>query len=189
MPRNLYKRLVYSLAIILVWLGFVVEGSHALLSATATLKGSTINTGTADLLINNSQDPTPSSFSASQPGFAYNLIPGQSQDYYFYLKNSSASDLPFDINVVPSVQNQASDLFAATNIEFTPVDSSGTPSGIPVAGTLASMTNQISPLGTTISQNGVQRYRLRVNLSSSYVNQNQTLSFDLAFTGVQHYAP
>jgi hypothetical protein len=184
------KRLLYSLLIVLAWLGFLVEGSHALFTASATLTGNTINTGTVELQISNAQSNAgTAAFAASQPGFAYNLNPGSSDTRYFYLKNNSQSDVPMDITSIANAQVNNQEFFNAMTMEFAPVDEASTPTGTPVVVTMSSLTGGQAPLGVTIPKGATQRVRLKTSLSSSYSRQNQSFSYDLTFYGAQHYAP
>lgn len=183
------RRLFYGLLLVLLWLGYVVEGSHALFASAAGLTGTTLTTGTTSLLISNSQNGTSSLFSQSRPGFALSLSPGQHDDHYIILKNASPSNVDLDISAATALSNPIDNgLAALTTISFTPVDSSGTPTGAAQMGALDQFTQNLS-LNTTIPQGASQRFLMRTALDSSYSQQGQTISYDLNFSGVQHYVP
>ena len=188
MPTTPSKRLLYSLAIVLAWFGFVIEGSHALFSSAANLTGNSIATGTAALLVSNSQAGSSTTFAESRPGFSVNLNPGESDVHYFILKNTGSSGVPMDIGVSASVATPTAPIAPLIALEFTPVDSAGLAQGTPVHTSLDEMVNPIRLTGT-VAANSTQRYMVKVTLDQSYTNQSETVGYDLAFTGIQHYAP
>lgn len=73
----------------------------ALQTNTVTLAANTISTATAELLIWNGSE-----FTTTAPGFAVtNLVPGEGSDEYpFYLKNSSPFDLKLSAHVPGPVE-------------------------------------------------------------------------------------
>ena len=187
---SMSKRLLYSVLIVLVWLGFVVEGSHALFVGSATLATNTISTGTANLLISNSQNGSSTTYADTRPGFALNLDPGDSDTHYFLLKNTGTGNVGFDITVAAMSASGLENLSMeqAINLEFTPVDSSGTATGSATTFPMIGLQTSPNQLNVTIPANSVQRFKLKTTLSSSYPNQNQTTGYDLMFVGVQHGA-
>lgn len=190
MSRKISIRIVYTLGIVLVWLGFVLEGSHALFSDAASLTGNALATGNAALEVSNSQNGSSTLFAEVRPGFSYTLSPGQHEDKYFILRNNSGSEVPLDISVSPAIQAPtASDLLPAFHLEFTPVDSSGALIGSSVDGNLSTMSIQPMSLGVVIPKGETQRFRLRAALLSTYAQQDQSLAYDLVFTGNQHLNP
>jgi len=190
MPRSLPRRVVYALLLALLWLGFVVEGSHALFASAATLGGSTITTGTTSLLISNSQNGTSTTFSDTRPGFSVSLAPGQHDDHYLILKNASSAAVDFDAAVMATVTAPGPGTLAgATTLQFTPVDSSGATTGAMVQSALDTLNGQTLQLGVTIPQGTTQRFLVRTVLDSSYADQGQSLTYDLRFSGTQHYVP
>jgi len=180
------KRLMYSLAIVLAWFGFVIEGSHALFSSAATLSGSTISTGNASLLISNSQAASSTTFADTRPGFSVNLNPGESDSHYFILKNTGTSGVPMDVSVTGAVTTDAlAPITTMIALEFTPVDGTGVAQGPSVRAILNSMVAPVR-LTTTIPANATQRYMVKATLDPAYGLQGQSVSYDLAFTGIQH---
>lgn len=185
MPRT-SKRLIYSLAIVLAWLGFVVEGSHALFNSSAILASNAITTGTAGLEISNSQNGSSTTYASSRPGFALNLNPGESDTHYFFLKNVSSGNTDFDISVNGVEADGASaTLEQGVQLEFTPVDSTGNPTGSVVSQPLQSILSSSLQLNVIVPANTVQRFRLKTTLSGTYAGQGDTTGYDLSFTGVQ----
>lgn len=187
MFRKFPKRIFYSLAIVLAWLAFAVEGSHALFVDSVALTGNTITSGSADLLISNSQNGSSTTYSVDRPGFSFLLSPGQSEEQYFLLKNASISDVPFDIQFRAVSQVSNSDLKPAIKLEFTPVDSTGIATGSSFGGTLDEILTQEKASGVTIPAGSAQRFKMVVTLLPIYSKQNQTITYDLFFTGLQHY--
>jgi predicted ribosomally synthesized peptide with SipW-like signal peptide len=180
------RRLACGLAVVLVWLGFVVGGSHALFSDAVTLSSNSITTGTVDLLISNSQAASSTTFADSRPGFADMLSPGMSADHYLILKNSSAAGVTMEIDMsVPSGGLDA-DLSSALTLQFLPVDSTGVANGTPVQATLSQLAS--TPLhlqGITLPSGASQRVKVNTLLSYGYSHQNSSQNYDLVFTGTQ----
>jgi hypothetical protein len=186
MRTKIPKRLFYSLLIVLLWLGFVVDGSHALFSDAATLAGNTITTGTADLLVSNSQNASSTVFEESRPGFAFTLSPGESGEKYFLLKNASGGNVDFDLSLSATVPNGNSPLATALNLAIQEIDETGTPTGTVFSVPLSSLLSEPTPLGLTIGKSTTKRFKLRTSLSSAYGTQADSISYDLVFTGNQH---
>ena len=187
MPIKISKRLLYSLILLLVWLSFVVEGSHALFTSTAQLTGNAITTGTSLLQVSNSQDPNPTNFAVAQPGFQYNLVPGQTADNFFTLKNNSDSPVDMDIQVLARFAARPAGQSGVT-ISFTPVDATGAATGAKVTNTLEDLVGSPSAIGSTLVKGQAQRYKVSVTLSSSFDGQNISTNYDLSFIGTQHIA-
>ncbi len=182
----MFKRVLYSVLIVLAWLGFVVEGSHALFSDFASLSNNSITTGTVDLQISNSQNGTSTVYADVRPGFAMIINPGESDDHYLILKNASQADTPFDIDVTASPQGTNPELFNALTVDFTPVDTQGTAVGAPVSVPMLTLVNSRLPLGITINKGSTQRILVHTKLAATYASQNQSITYDLTFNGTQH---
>jgi len=180
------RKFLYSLLIVLAWLGFVVEGSHALLVSATSLTGSTITTSTTSLLVSNSQSGSSTLFSDVRPGFAFTITPGDKDEKYFLLKNASTSKSGLDIDVIAAVPDTTSDLYKAVTIQITPVDATGTPTGTMSQMALASLTQLHLNMLSTINQGETQRYKVATYLEPTYSGQGQSTAFDLIFTGTQH---
>jgi len=183
------KRILYSLLIVLAWLGFVVEGSHALFSDQAALAGNTITTGSVDLLISNSQSSSSTTYADTRPGFAMSLVPGGKDEHYIILKNASTSDVPMDITLAANLQTPNPDLSAQVILDILPVDGTGQPTGQTVTIPLDALQGSQHDLSVSVAKGATQRLLIRTSLQSLYSNQGQSLAYDLTFNGVQHYAP
>ena len=188
MPKR-HLRLAAGLALAVAWLGFVIQGSHALLSDTAVLTGNSIASGNVDLQVSNSQNGSSTLFADSRAGFSETLLPGQSGDNYLFLKNATASDVPLDIDMsVSGLQDGGQGLASKATLALTPVDASGLSTGPPVTADIAALASGHMPLGMTIASQKAQRFRLSAALSASAGQQGASLSYDLVFTGTQHIA-
>lgn len=185
MNRRLPKRLFYSLLIVLLWLGFVTEGSHALFADSAVLAGNTITTGTVDLLVSNTQNGSSSTYADSRPGFPVALAPGQTDEHFFILKNASASSVPLSISMIATQAQGDHALPNYIQLEFTPVDSSGAVSGAPVSVLLSTALVQYTNLGVVIEQGKTQRFRVHTLLDTVFGGQGVNVGYDLMFTGTQ----
>ena len=184
------KRIFFSVLVVLLWFGFVVDGAHALFTEQATLAGTTINTGTAHLLVSNSQNPTSSLFDTTRPGFVIsNLVPGESVDHFFLLKNTSDPNIDFDIAVQATIHQdvQTSALLnSALSVEIYPVDDTGTIGESGFTSLLISFTATSRTTGFIIPQGVTKRFVLRVTLDQNFTDQDASTAFDLTFTGTQH---
>lgn len=184
MKRSL-KRVVYSLVVLLLWMSFVVDGAHAYFSDSVGLTGNTISTGSADLLISNSQNPTSTTYDDTRPGFAFNLTPGETQEKYFLLKNASTANIPFDISVMASAVTGSEQLRSNVDIEIFPVDDTGASAGQGIQESLDELLNNQSQIVATIAKGATQRFKLRVRLGFGLSEQDASLSYDLVFNGTQ----
>jgi hypothetical protein len=186
MHKLLSRRIVYSLIVVLVWLGFVVEGSHALFVSAATLTGNTITTGTAGLLVSNSQNPTTTLYADTRPGFSFNGVPGGSDTKFFFLKNNSSSTVSLDIDASAIVTDLTSDIPSSAYITFGALDSTGALMGQSIRVSLATLANEHVSLNTVIGPGAVQRYQMELTMDHAYASQGKVVNFDLVFTGTQH---
>ncbi len=167
----------------------IIRGAHALFYDQVALTSNTISTGTANLLISNSQSGSSTIYDKQRPGFDLVMNPGQVVDRYFLLKNASPSDVVFDIYAHVSVNSGTSSLIEAISFEFMPVDSEGVP--IPGAENtsvaLDRLTrDQVQLNSPPIAKGAVQRYRLRQSVSGFFGGQGEATSFDLQLVGRQH---
>jgi hypothetical protein len=180
-----FRRAIYSTLVVMLWLGFVVDGTHALFTGQAALTGTGMTTGTANLLVSNSQNANSTLFDTTRPGFSLSLVPGQTIDKYFMLKNTSDGQIDFDISVLTSNLTGGTDIADYLKIGIYPVDDSGLVSDAGFQADLRSLksttaTNLLVPHGTT------RRFILRTSLDTNYSVQGVTASYDLTFIGVQH---
>ncbi len=178
------KRFFFSLLIVLLWLGFVVDGTHALFSASATLAGSTINSGSANLLVSNSQNGSSSLFETTRPGFSFTLVPGETDQRYIFLKNVATGVVDFDLSLTASVKD-GTNIGDKVTIGIFPVDDTGLATQAGYTGTIADL-QAARGTGLILPSDSTQRYVLKVTLSPSVTEQNQSMVFDLTFTGTQH---
>lgn len=186
MDYKLPKRLVYSLAIVLVWLGFIVEGSHALFADAVSLTDNKINTGSVDLQISTSQDSYPLVFNQTEPGFNFNIDPGKSIEKYVTLKNVSPSDVSLDIFAYTVLrQTEISDA-KMLSLEITPVDQDGLLMGTVVKEDLSVFSTGMYKTNIVLGKEMTQRFLLKVTLDPLYTIQNKAIDFDIYFSGVQH---
>ncbi|MEI6477423.1 MAG: hypothetical protein WCO52_00325 [bacterium] len=185
MPKSLFRRYLLATFVLLAWLGFVVEGSHALLSSSATLAGNTITTGSINLQISNSQSATSTTYADSRPGFNLVLTPGQSQESYFFVKNTSPMPAPLDIDALAVIQAANPDMAGAVTLEIVSVDAAGVINGVPVSTTLADLTARHLSIPVIVPTSATQRFKLKATLASSYTAANQSIGYDLVLTGTQ----
>lgn len=178
--------MVFSMLVIIAWFGLIAEGAHALYADTATLAANSISSGSTDLQVSNSQSASSTSYADSRTGFSFALNPGESDEKYFFLKNVSTSNTLLDIDVAAGNASGVSDIVDAVAIEFTPVDSTGSPVGQPVTCSLGYYLANHVGLGVSIDKGGVQRFKVRASLKQLYATPGQSVSYDLVFTGTQH---
>lgn len=185
--RNKKRSVLMALCVLLSWLSFVVDGAHALLIDTTSLTGNAITTGTTDLLISNSQNPSSTVYEETRPGFTLSLTPGVPVEKYFLIKNSSPSEVDMDIDayVVTPIPPPGS-LADSVNIKLEPVDSTGTAIGPVISTSLASLRASHSAVFGQVPRNTFTRFKITTTLSNGYSLQNQEMTYDLIFTGTQH---
>jgi hypothetical protein len=189
--RQLFQKRWFILVLcVLLWSLMLIRGAHALFSDTAGLTGSTITTGTVSLLVSNSQSPTTTLYDKTRDGFALNLVPGDTVERFFFLKNDSDANVDFDISMQPTItQGMGDTMSQMASLQVVPVDDAGQPlDGFqPVGGALSSLATKTTALtGVTIAHGTAQRFMLRVTLDPAFTQQADTLAFDLVFTGQQH---
>lgn len=184
------RRLLVGLLVVLLWLGMVVGGSHALLNDSAYLTNNSLITGSVGLTISSSQaaDPALSTFNKTQSGFSLGQInPGEYTDRYFSLRNSSPGNFIFTIDMRSVVVLGSQDMAQSVYVEMVPVDISGNPiASSGATGTLYEMASSPLPLtGVELPRGAMQRFRMRVRVAVSYTKIDDPISFDLVLTGTQ----
>lgn len=189
MTHKVPRKVFYSLLLVLVWLGFLTEGSHALLNSSAALAGNTLTTGSTGLLLSTAQDPANDLFSTSRPGFLLTGIPGIGDTHYLTLKNTSPSRTALDISVMATAQDLPQDMMLDTGFTFTTVNADGSTVGTPVVLTMTSIMNQNGNLKLAMPADAQQRIKMETMVSPQHSKSGETGTFDLTFTGIQHYAP
>jgi predicted ribosomally synthesized peptide with SipW-like signal peptide len=187
MRRRFSRPVVFALLATMLWLGFVVDGTHALFSDQVQLTGNTISSGTADLLISNSQNSSSTIFEDTRPGFALDLSPGGSQEKYFLLKNSNESSVDLRISLdADLIGNDPTGMVGYISFAFIEVDGSGTPIGQGVTTTLPALlqSGQVSS-DFVVPQGQTRRFRMTTTMDAAYTEQSAGISYDLRFIGTQ----
>jgi len=181
-------KLALSASLLLMWVALIATESRALFNDSATLNGNAITTGSMSLLVSNSQSASSTTYEEVREGFSFNLLPGQSAEKYFLLKNTSPADAAFEI-AVSLCFNAAynSDLARNIMVDITAVDGEGTALSTPVVHSTAFelAENSLPVLGPLIPKGGYQRYKLKTSLAESYAIPNDVAAYDLTFIGTQ----
>ncbi len=184
--RRLSRRVFFALLAAVLWLGFLVDGSHALFADQVSLTGNSITSGTTNLLISNSQNASSTVYDKSRVGFSANLNPGDHFDKFFLLKNSSSGNLDFSINVSALINSDdGSGILSNTVLSFSEVDSDGNLVGIPYSASLLMMHNGVLQTGFIIPSASVRRFKVTTSLAQSQTTQGSATNYDLIFTGTQ----
>lgn len=168
------------------WFGMVTQSGHALFSDTATLTDNMVTTGSVDLQVSNSQSGSSTLFADARMGFEYTLNPGESAEKYFLLKNISTSSLSLDIAVSVAQYSGDASFSPMLQLEFTPVDSTGVETGPAKVTTLAAMVSAPVSLGVKVEGGKTQRFKLKTILAAEYASPQQSVTYQLVFTGTQH---
>lgn len=174
-------------AALIAWTSLVSIGSYALYSDTVTLTDNTITTGTASLLISNSQNQSSTIYEEMRQGFLAELIPGKGTTKYFLVKNASDADVPFELYVSTLTNSGSTTIKDAVNLEIVPVDANGDDlvGYASVVGTLTSLSAANVSLGVVLPRGTVQRFRLSTVLNSNFQAQSESASYNLIINGVQ----
>lgn len=179
------RRIIYAVLAVLLWMGFVVDGIHALYTDQVTLTGNSITSGTANLLISNSQNGNSTLFEKTRVGFDFDLTPGESGEKYFFIKNASTSNITFGLSLAAEIQGQIPILTQFLSLTFTPVDSDGQVTGNPTTVQLSQLVNSQKPLPFTVPKGVASRFKLTTSLSPDFANQGESVTYDLIFNGIQ----
>ncbi|HSI20830.1 MAG TPA: hypothetical protein VLA04_04000 [Verrucomicrobiae bacterium] len=183
------KRITYRVFLALLaaalWLGFLVEGSHALYTDQVQLTGNSVVSGTANLLISNSQNPSSSLFEKSRAGFTSDLSPGESFEKFFFLKNASDGNVDFKIYITTAIPGGSTPLTSAIFLSFVEVDSEGNPIGQEFRTSVSAGQSMVQDSGFVVPKGSTHRYRLATSLDSTYAQQGQAGQYDIIFTGNQ----
>ena len=188
MKNRSRKTWVLLAALLVLWLSYTVQGSRALLSASASLTSNTISTGSANLLVSNSQNSSSTIYDTERPGFSFQINPGESVDKFFLLKNASVADVPLEVAVSVPPAMLGSGMFPdSLSIEIVPVDADGQPiqDAVTARSSLADLMLKPQILDGEIAHSATKRYRLRTILSQNYDTPNSSVSYDLVLTGTQ----
>jgi hypothetical protein len=88
---------------------------------------------------------------------------------------------------MPIITAQNQELPSVVTLAITPVDASGEDlaDATEVGGSIAALSMRHTNISGTIAKGAYQRYRLRTGLSASYDNPNQSIAYDIVFTGTQ----
>jgi hypothetical protein len=180
------RRLLMGLLVALLWLGFIVDGSQALYSKQIRLNGNTVTTGTSDLLISNSQNASSTIYEQTRPGFALSLVPGQSADRFFLVKNASQGLVDFRLYSSAVIHSDSTgNLTQNVALTFTEVDSDGVAIGQPFTVSMTELANNIRITPFTVVKGEVKRFRLTTHLSPGVTTENAVLNYDLVIEGSQ----
>lgn len=182
------SRLALSASLLLMWVGLIAMESRAVFTDEVSLTGNSITTGSVNLLISNSQNPSSTTFEKTREGFSFTLLPGQSAEKYFLLKNASAYESNFEIGVKANLPSDVDEVLAQSILlEITPVDGEGnTVSGQIIYDNLAGLKRDTYPiLGPLIPKGGIQRYRIKTTMAENYKVPQVGVTYDLIFQGVQ----
>jgi hypothetical protein len=184
--RQFSRRVFFAVLAVLLWFGFLVDGSHALFNDQVALTGNSIVTGTTDLLISNSQNGSSTVFEKSRVGFVAALSPGQAVEKYFLIKNSSDGNIDFSLGVNANIPAYVADgLGKHTNVQFIEVGSDGLPNGTQATFTLDNLYTAVVQTPFILPKGVTKRYKMVTSLDADYTKQGESLTYDLAFVGTQ----
>jgi hypothetical protein len=161
------QRILFATLGVIAWTALTAGGTRALLSDAATLTNNGLTTGSANLLISNSQ----------------------ASSSYFFLKNTSTSEIMLDTSVQAAITSGQSAMNDAIKIAFYAVDATGGAIGAEgpvVEASLTALQQQRLDLpGPAVGRGATQRYKMVISLAASVSSANQAVSYDLVFNGVQ----
>jgi hypothetical protein len=172
----------------LAFIGIAGGGAQALLSDGSTLTGNSLTSGTAGMLVSNSQAGSSTTYEKVREGFTLSLNPGQTIEKYFLLKNVSPSEFMLNTSVIAAHTSPVSPLHNDVFVTFTAVDAQGNtlPQGNGAEATLAQLGLSHLPLpGPAIGRGAAQRYKVSYRMSTEVTAQSQAMNYDLIFTGTQ----
>jgi hypothetical protein len=184
------KRILLSAMSIVTSLTLVGGAAFAAFSTTANMNGSTFSSGNANLTLAkpSGADPSiPGSFSGTVSGFdVTHIAPGFNQQFNFWMKNASSSDITLDTNTVltqTTGETQDPELLNALMVQFVCEGSPATPNKTVQTWT----TNGVEDLGS-IPAGQIKKCSMVVSLPSTADNSvsGKTLTFDGVFNGVEH---
>lgn len=180
------RKIIISLAVILAWLGFVVEGTKALLTDTATVLENNITSGSVDLKISSSDSLADAQFTQDVVGLAHGLLPGQTDTQTVYIKNDSDSNVPLEISAacLGAPDNPVSN-YEDYQIVVTKVDEAGVAISDPTVLTIENITSGGSAVGPNLAQGESGRYRIDTRLLESSTVHNIAVRYNVVFTGTQ----
>jgi hypothetical protein len=173
---------------VLLWLGYVVDGSHALFQDQVRLTNNSIVTGSTDLLISNSQNPSSTVYETERAGFTFPLSPGQSASKYFLVKKSSDANVDMELEFSTFISSEHPNPLAnATILHLSEVDETGTilPLGERFSGTVSELEETHRLTTFVVPKGQARRFQLTAELAASYIQQGNELVFDLVVDGVQ----
>lgn len=181
------QKIVITVLAIVAWTSFVSVGSFALFKDTVMLTDNTITTGTAELLISNSQNASSTIYEEVRPGFSSELLPGESFTRYFIVKNASDASVPFDLSMQVQIASGTTQMHQKINLEIAPVDSDGNDiiGYGPLFGTVQTFANTEQPTGVTIPKGATQRFRVTTLLNHDVESQSDSVSYHLVVNGTQ----
>ena len=186
MQKGKKRSVLMALCVLLTWLSFVVDGAHALFVDSTALTGNVITTGSVNILVSNSQNPSSTVYDETRPGFSWSLIPGVFVDKYFLIKNTSPSNIEMDIDAFIVTSDIDPALNNLVDISIVQVDATGVETGEAMESTLGELRDHHSVIFGSIPQGEYRRFKMSVRLNSSYTGQGDSATYDLILTGTQH---
>ena len=184
------RRLLLGLVMAVIWLGIVVGGSNALLNDSTYLTNNSLVTGSVGMSISSSQEfePALSSFNKTQAGFFLGLIsPGEYIDRYFTLYNTSPGNFILTVDMRSNVTAGNPAMAQAVSVEVNEVDGmSNLILGKRATSSLFDMADSPVPItDVEIPSRTMKHFRMRVKVAASHTKSDDTIAFDMVFTGTQ----
>lgn len=184
--RRKSRRLVISLAIVLAWLGFVVQGARALLNDSSMITENTITSGSVDMKVGLGNDLNFAVFENNQVGRTHDLLPGHEDTDYIYVKNDSVSNVALDLSMscIGHEGNDAS-VYDGFQIQVVRVNEDGVEISNPVFMSLADLIGGNNSLGIQVLQGEAAKLRIRTMMLESSTSQNVNINYDVVIAGTQ----
>jgi hypothetical protein len=179
------RRLFFALLAVMLWLGFVVDGSHALFSDSVRLVGNTLTTGTTNLLISNSQNPTSTVFDKERAGFAMALNPGESVGKFFLIKNANDGGVNFQLFLNSALASGDTSMPLYVTVTLQEVDHDGVGVGPTAQFNLENLMHNYLELPFVVQTGEVKRFQIITKLEGAYSTQNTSIAYALNFSGTQ----
>lgn len=184
-------RLVTGTLMIFGVLAAVAGVSTALFSDTVSIQNSTFATGTADLEIATDLDGVPGTYGDSILGADVSgMVPGQSEDFDFWLHNASGGTLSLDLSAIVNDISGGAGIRADLMVGFTCPDGSILPKSLddweddlaPTGGL-----GTLTPADGTVDGTGTDEApcTMTATLDSDSTASGESATFDAVFTGTQ----
>ena len=175
------KRIAISFLTVVGVLGLVAALAVASFSGNATLANNSLETGSADLQIAQTDDPCGAFSGSINPGIqAIDLAPGQSDSTDFCLKNNSESDISLEVTVASVIKNSGDLDESLVNLSV----KCETEGSVDVGTAAAPNTSAVITTLTHL-QEKVCTITAELDSSATNADASKTLNFDVVFTGTQ----